>query len=149
MSRKWWHFGQTLVLPQILCRMSARLAYLELIVTYSKGKLGRRNDVSPNIFSLLVINGLRFIFFKYWAFKVFMFIIASHKKIHHVTAMVHSQTQSVILRTDYYSKSNKKLLTFMVLCNLFIFQLNSYNVRKLFSTTTDKVINCSASFCSI
>ena len=41
------------IVPNIMSRVGFRLGYLKLTLTYSKGQLGRRNGVSPNI--LLVI----------------------------------------------------------------------------------------------
>ena len=53
-SCKWCHAYLTLLLPQILSPVSFWLAYLELILTYSKSQLSRRNGVSPNSFALLL-----------------------------------------------------------------------------------------------
>ena len=41
--------------PNIMLHVGFRLVYLELTLTYSKGQLGRRNDVSLNILTFLLI----------------------------------------------------------------------------------------------
>ena len=44
------------IAPNILSHVGFRLAELELIVTNSKGQLGRRNGVTSNILAFLILN---------------------------------------------------------------------------------------------